>query len=70
MQNDREDGEQPTDVGLRIQRSISLGAVRFRKILSTAYHLVRFDSSIRNAFAEKEHVIAIFFNLEKAYDHV
>ena len=29
MQNDGEDGEKPTDVGLRIQRSISLGAVRF-----------------------------------------
>ena len=35
---------------------------------STADHLVRFDSYIRNAFAPKEHVLAIFFDLEKAYD--
>ena len=29
MQNDGEDGEQPIDVALRIQRFISFGAVRF-----------------------------------------
>ena len=45
----------------------------FRKKRSTADHLVRFDSYIRNAFAKKEkkkkeHVLAIFFDLEKAYD--
>ncbi|WP_419608713.1 RNA-directed DNA polymerase, partial [Thiolapillus sp.] len=40
----------------------------FRKNRSTADHLVRFDSYIRNAFAKKEHVLAIFFDLEKAYD--
>ena len=40
----------------------------FLKKHSTADHLVRFDSYIRNAFAKKEHVLAIFFDLEKAYD--
>ena len=35
---------------------------------SAADHLVRFDSYICNAFAKKEHVLAIFFDLEKAYD--
>ena len=35
----------------------------FRKNRSTADHLVRFDSYIRNAFAKKEHVLAIFFDL-------
>ena len=40
----------------------------FRKNRSTADQLVRFDSFIRNAFAQKEHVLAIFFDLEKAYD--
>ena len=40
----------------------------FRKNRSTADHLVRFDSCICNAFAKKEHVPAIFFDLEKAYD--
>ena len=33
-----------------------------------ADQLVRFDSFIRNAFAKEEHVLAIFFDLEKAYD--
>ena len=69
MQNDGEDGEQPIDVGLGIQRFIGLGAVRFSgKKRSTADHLVRFDSYMRNAFAKKEHVLAIFFDLVKAYD--
>ena len=40
----------------------------FRKNRSTADQLVQFDSFIRNAFAKKEHVLAIFFDLEKAYD--
>ena len=40
----------------------------FRKNCSTADDLVRFDSYIRNAFAKKEHVFAILFDLEKAYD--
>ena len=40
----------------------------FGKKRSTADHLVRFDSYIRNAFAKKEHVLSIFFYLEKAYD--
>ena len=40
----------------------------FRKKHSTADHLVRFDSYIHNAFAKKEHVLAIFFDLEKGYD--
>ena len=40
----------------------------FKKTRSTADHLVRFDSYIRDAFAKKEDVIAIFFDMEKAYD--
>ena len=40
----------------------------FRKKHSTADHLVRFDSYIHNAFAKKEHVLAIFFDLKKAYN--
>ena len=69
MQNDGEDGEQPIDVGLGIQRFIGLGAVRFlKKKRSTADHPVRFDHYICNAFAKKEHILAISNNLEKAYD--
>ena len=40
----------------------------FRKKRSNADHLVRFDSYIHNAFAKREHVLAIFSDLEKAYD--
>ena len=40
----------------------------FGKKRSTADQLVRFDTFIRSAFAKKEHVLAIFFDLEKAYD--
>ena len=29
---------------------------------------VRFETFIRNAFIKKEHVLTIFFDLEKAYD--
>ena len=32
------------------------------------YHLVRFETFIRNAFVKKEHAVTIFFDLEKAYD--
>ena len=40
----------------------------FRKNRSTVDHLVRFESFVREAFIKKEHVVAIFGNLEKAYD--
>ena len=59
MQNNGEDGEQPID---------ALEQCSFRKNHSTADHLVHFDSYIHNAFAKKEHVLAISFDLEKAYN--
>ena len=40
----------------------------FRKNHSTLDHLVRFETFIRNALVKKEHVLTIFFDLEKAYD--
>ena len=40
----------------------------FRQGRSTLDHLVRFESFIRNAFSKNEHVVSIFFDLEKAYD--
>ena len=40
----------------------------FRKNNSPLDHLVRFETFIRNAFVKKEHVLTIFFDLEKAYD--
>ena len=41
----------------------------FRKHRSTADQLVRFDSFIRNVFAKKEHVFAIFFDLDTTWKH-
>ena len=40
----------------------------FRKQHSTLDHLVRLESFIREAFARKRQVLAVFFDLEKAYD--
>ena len=40
----------------------------FRQGRSTLDHLVRFESFIRNGFAKNEHVVSVFFDLEKAYD--
>ena len=40
----------------------------FRKHRSTVDQLVKFETFIREAFVRKEHVVAVFFDLEKAYD--
>ena len=40
----------------------------FRKDRSTIDHLVRFETFVREAFARKKQVLAVFFDLEKAYD--
>ena len=40
----------------------------FRKRKSTLDHLVRLESFIRDAFFNKQQVVSIFFDLEKAYD--
>ena len=40
----------------------------FRKGRSTVDHLVRLETWIREGIANREHVVAIFFDLEKAYD--
>ena len=37
----------------------------FRTDRSTTDNLVRFKTFIRDAFIKKEHVVAVFFNLEK-----
>ena len=47
---------------------ISGNQAGFRKNYSTNDHLVRLESFIRDAFIKKEHCVAIFFDLEKAYD--
>ena len=40
----------------------------FRKNRSTVDHLVSLDTVIRLAFKERRHVVAVFFDLEGAYD--
>ena len=40
----------------------------FRNKRSTVDHLVRLETFIREAFINKEHLTAVFFDLEKAYD--
>ena len=47
---------------------ISGNQAGFRKNYSTNDHLVRLESFIHDAFIKKEHCVAIFFDLEKAYD--
>ena len=38
----------------------------FRSDRSTTDNLVRFETFIRDAFIKKEHVVAVFFDLEKS----
>ena len=40
----------------------------FRAGHSTNDNLVKLESFIRDAFVKKEHVVPVFFDLEKAYD--
>ena len=40
----------------------------FRSERSTNDHLIRLETFIRDAFVNREHVVAVFFDLEKAYD--
>lgn len=40
----------------------------FRKRRNTTDHLVQLETYIREAFIEKEHLICIFIDLEKAYE--
>ena len=54
----------PITVGNHISRFQS----GFRSDRSTTDNLVRLETFIRDAFIKKEHVVAVFFDLEKAYD--
>ena len=40
----------------------------FRRQRNTTDQLVRLESYIREAFVRQEHVVSVFFDLEKAYD--
>ena len=53
---------------LEINNLISRVQSCFRSERSTNDNLVRLETFIRDAFVKKEHVVAVFFDLEKAYD--
>ena len=40
----------------------------FRRRRSTVDNLVTLETSIRDAFVDRKHLVSIFFDLEKAYD--
>lgn len=40
----------------------------FRKQRNTNDHLIRLESFIREGFVRRQHVVSVFFDLEKAYD--
>jgi len=40
----------------------------FRKCRSSTDHLVRLETFVREAFVQRQHCVAVFFDLEKAYD--
>ena len=40
----------------------------FRKQRSTTDHLVRLESFVKEAFAQRQHAVTVFFDLEKAYE--
>ena len=53
---------------LEINNLISPVQSGFRSERSTNDNLVRLETFIRDAFVKKEHVVAVFFDLENAYD--
>ena len=53
---------------LELNNLLSSVQCGFSKNHCTTDHLVRFESFVREAFAKKQHVLSIFFDLEKAYD--
>ena len=40
----------------------------YRSNRSTVDHLVRLETFIRDAFIHNQHLVAVFFDMQKAYD--
>ena len=40
----------------------------FRKNRNTTDHLVQFENDVKDSITTKQHTIAIFFDIKKAYD--
>ena len=66
LQNIRENDKQTTY--LESNNLITKLQSGFRAERSTNDNLVRLETFIRDAFIKREHVVAVFFDLEKAYD--
>ena len=54
--------------GFESNKLITNSQCGFRKRRSTIDHVVKLETSIREAKIQKQHLIAVFFDLEKAYD--
>jgi hypothetical protein len=54
--------------GLEAAGGLASTQCGFRKQRSTVDHLVRLEAFIRDAFVNKDYVVAVLFDLEKAYD--
>lgn len=53
---------------LEVRELLDIHQCGFKKACSTTDHLVRFENTVREAFIHKQHCLAVFFDLEKAYD--
>jgi len=53
---------------LERNKIITLTQSGFRKGRTTTYQLIHLESFVREAFIQKQHDTAIFFDLKKAYD--
>ena len=40
----------------------------FSKNRSTIYQIIRLESAVRETFIKREHLVSVYFYLEKAYD--
>ena len=53
---------------LEVNNLISLSQSGFRRNRSTTDHLVHLEQDLRQAMAANQHTIAVFFDIQKAYD--
>lgn len=53
---------------LETENSLDIHQCGYKKGCSTIDHLVRLENTIREAFLHKQHCLAVFFDLQKAYD--
>lgn len=53
---------------LEAEKCLDTNQCGFRMGRSTLDHLVRLETSIREAFVHRQHCVSVFFDLEKAYD--